>query len=96
MIGVSPCMHLWIQLIGHEDAVWILVSATYLLSIRVSNYAVASTVRERHSFMFSSILHRYMHANFIVFTPKLIKLLVFNAMIFLNFLVMFYALEFLF
>ena len=74
-------MHLWIQLIGHEDAVWTLVSATYLLSIRVSNYAVASTVQERHSFMFCSILHIYMHANFIVFTPKLIKLLVFNAMI---------------
>ena len=90
-------MHLWIQLIGHEDAAWTLVSATYLLSIRVSNYAVASTVQERHLFMFCSILHIYMHANFIVFTPKLIKLLVFNAMIlFLNFLVMFYALEFLF
>ena len=66
VIGASPCMHLWIQLIGHENAVWTLVSATYLLSIRVSNYAVTSTVQERHSFMFCSILHRYMHAIFIV------------------------------
>ena len=72
VIGALPSMHLWIQLIGHENAVWTLVSATYLLSISVSNYVVASTVQEPHSFIFCSILHRYIHANFIALHQKLL------------------------
>ena len=45
----------------------------FFAMVRVSNYAVTSTVQDRHSPMFCSIMHRYMYATYIVLHQSLSK-----------------------